>query len=217
MWDDLRMDTSKSMRVESRKCTLSDLEYRGTDDNTPGTIVGHAAVFNQLSPNHEGFREQIAPGAFSKSLSDGTNIVALWGHDDNLPIASTASGTLVLSEDEVGLRAEITPANTTYAKDLAENIRAGIISDMSFRFRVRAGGEQWTEEDGTAIRTLTDLELSEVSPVTWGYYPQTDVAVRSFNQWREAKTLNVAAWKARRRAQLEMKLRGIPENIESRA
>ena len=46
---------------------------------------------------------------------------------------------------------------------------------MSFAFTVAAGGE--TRDGG--LRTLTDLDLFEVSVVTWPAYDATTVGMRS--------------------------------------
>jgi len=54
---------------------------------------------------------------------------------------------------------------------------------MSFGFQVNA--EKWHEDGDDLVRELTEIDLMEVSIVTWPAYPDTTVAVRSRDQWRE--------------------------------
>jgi HK97 family phage prohead protease len=78
--------------------------------------------------------------------------------------------TLNLSEDSRGLRVEAELPNTTYANDLAELMRSGVVDSMSFGFTVPEGGDTWQGD----TRTLSEIALHEVSVVT-GHpaYPET--------------------------------------------
>jgi HK97 family phage prohead protease len=141
-------------------------------------LFGHAAVFNQLSEDLGGFREQISPGAFTETIKDG-DIRALFNHDPNFPLARTKSGTLKLSEDSTGLVIDADLADTTYARDLLMSIERHDIDQMSFGFAVLPEGQNWRMEGTGLIRTLTKVALYDVSPVTFPAYPQTDVGIRS--------------------------------------
>jgi HK97 family phage prohead protease len=139
-------------------------------------IAGYAAMFNKESTGLT-FREVIAPGAFTRTLAQGDPVYLLVNHDtESLPLASTASGTLTVREDEQGLYMEATldPANPR-AVELNSVLDRGDVDKMSFAFTVADGGET---RDGE-IRTLTDLNLYEVSVVTWPAYDSTSVAKRS--------------------------------------
>lgn len=144
-------------------------------------IVGHAAVFNQRSQDLGGFQEQIAPGAFSKSI--GGDVRALFNHDPNLILGRTTAKTLRLTEDNTGLLAEITPPNTATARHIVESMRRGDVTQMSFGFRTIQ--DNWDMDGEMAIRTLIEVDLFDVSPVTFPAYTQTDVAIRSLNQFIE--------------------------------
>ena len=142
-------------------------------------IGGYAAMFNKESTGLN-FREVIAPGAFSRSLATGDPVYLLINHDtESLPLASTASGTLVVREDDQGLYIEATldPANPR-AVELNSVLDRGDVNKMSFAFTVANGGEK---KDGE-VRTLTDLNLFEVSVVTWPAYDSTSVGKRSADQ-----------------------------------
>jgi HK97 family phage prohead protease len=149
-------------------------------DGGAAKISGHAAVFNTLSEELWGFREQVAPGAFAKSLD--RDVRALWNHDPNHVLGRTTSKTLRLKEDDVGLAIEIDPPDTQMARDLVTLIERGDVSQMSFGFRTIT--DDWRMQDGETIRTLKEVELWDVSPVTFPAYPDTDVAVRGFEAYK---------------------------------
>jgi HK97 family phage prohead protease len=145
------------------------------------TVRGHAAVFNNLSHDLGGFRERIAPGAFSDVLAEQPDVHLVIGHDMTQPLARTANGTLELVEDDEGLRiwARIN-TQLSYAKDLAEQLRTGLVDQMSFAFTTAENGDEWVkdEETGTIMRTVRKVAgLYDVSVVAQGAYPQTNVAL----------------------------------------
>jgi uncharacterized protein len=175
------------MDIERRAFAVEGLELRASDGGGQ-RLVGHAAVFNQLSDDLGGFREQVAPGAFADAIANKDDVRALFNHDPNFVLGRTASKTLVLAEDARGLLIDILLPDTPTVNDLVvAPIKRGDVSQMSFAFGVRPGGQDWAKnEDGVNIRTLKRLRLFDVSPVTFPAYPQTDVAVRSLQAWREA-------------------------------
>lgn len=150
------------------------IEVRANQEGT-GEIVGHAAVFNQLSEDLGQFREMIAPGAFKKTINEA-DVRALWNHDPNFVLGRTKNGTLELKEDEKGLAIKIKPPDTQWARDLMVSIQRGDVDQMSFGFR--AIKEDWKTENDELIRVLQEVELFDVSPVTFPAYPTTDVQMR---------------------------------------
>lgn len=141
-------------------------------------LAGYAALFDTLSVDLWGFREEIAPGAFANSLQG--DIRALWQHDTTRPLARTKNGTLRLWEDERGLAFEMTMPDTQLGRDAFADVSSGLVDSMSFGFRVLPDGEAWRYmADQVVVRRLVKVELMEVSPVTWAAYPQTTVAARA--------------------------------------
>lgn len=138
-------------------------------------IVGHAAVFNTKAEIY-GFQERVSPGAFAKSIQE-SDIRALFNHDANFVLGRNKAGTLELKEDEQGLVDIITPPETTWAKDLMESIRRGDITQQSFGFQTIK--DAWCVEDGMSTRTLLEVKLFDVSPVTFPAYSETDCGVRA--------------------------------------
>jgi hypothetical protein len=174
------------MADEIERRTL-DIELRvERREDGPAKIVGHAAVFNSLSEDLGGFREQIAPGAFADAVKTD-DVRALWNHNPDYVLGRNRAKTLTLSEDSRGLKIEVDPPDTQFARDLMVSIERGDVSQMSFAFSVRANGQNWgKDDDGQVVRTLTNVRLFDVSPVTYPAYQQTDVAVRSMEQWQKA-------------------------------
>lgn len=170
---------NKQSMIEYRNFELDSLEIekRADGDDVLGDIVGHAAVFDKLSKEMWGFREKIAPGAFSDVLND--DVRALFNHDPNIVLGRTKSKTLTLEEDKRGLKTIISPPNTQQARDLIVSIKRGDISQMSFAFSVES--ETWEEKkDKSIVRTINKYKrLYDVSPVTYPAYPQTDVKARA--------------------------------------
>lgn len=145
-------------------------------DNEPARIVGYAAVFNSLSEDLGGFVERIEPGAF-KAAVEVDDVRALINHDPNLILGRTAAGTLALSEDERGLRYEIDPPATQYARDLLVSLERGDVDQSSFGFRVEE--ESWDVSGQTPVRIIRKVRLFDVSPVTFPAYPATTVSLRA--------------------------------------
>ena len=164
-----------------RRTSAVDIEIRAADGDAQPVIFGYAAVFDQLSEDLGGFRERIAPGAFTKALGD--DVRALFNHDPNIVLGRTRSKTLRISEDQKGLVIEIDPPSTPAAAALIESMRRGDVTQMSFGFQTVK--DKWDMVDGEAIRTLIDVRLFDVSPVTYPAYPQTEVALRSLDEFRK--------------------------------
>ena len=169
------------IQFERRAFPTGELRIESRDGVLP-KIRGHAAVFNQLSEDLGDFRERVAPGAFGESLKRD-DIRALFNHDPNFPLGRNRAGTLELSEDAAGLDVVIEPPDAQFARDLMVSIARGDISQMSFGFRTLR--DDWAFDGGIAVRTLHEVRLFDVSPVTFPAYPQTDVAVRAMTIWRE--------------------------------
>lgn len=137
-------------------------------------IRGHAVVTNVLSEDLGGFRERILPSALTRSLR--ADIRALVDHDTAKVLGRTRAGTLVLRTDKIGLDTTTEPdMEISYAKDIVRAVARGDVSGMSFAFRVIE--DDWHKEDGAVIRDVIDMEIQEISVVTFPAYAETDVQV----------------------------------------
>ena len=148
-------------------------------------ITGYAAVFEKLSDDLGWFREKIQPGAFAETIG-ADDIRALWNHDSNFPLGRNKSGTLTLSEDDHGLKIEIDPPDTQWARDLMTSIDRGDVDQMSFGFQTLS--DKWEMVEGEDIRTLIKVRLFDVSPVTFPAYPDTEVGLRSLEEYRKSSS-----------------------------
>lgn len=193
------------MSHEIRVLASMQVEKRADDVEK---LVGYAAVFGAETDIGGYFREVVQRGAFAEAISRD-DIHALFNHDYAYVIGRKKAGTLQISEDDHGLKVEITPPNTQTARDLLENVRAGNVDQMSFAFSMQGGKQSWDETGETPLRTIEKVgELFEVSVVPRGAYPTTEIGLRSLEQHRKnnAKT-GYAARQARMRMNLGLRVR----------
>jgi HK97 family phage prohead protease len=161
---------------------ISDLQVRAAGDGPEHfTIRGHAAVFGRLSENLGGFRERIAQGAFRKVLDQNPDVRLLIDHEPSSVLARTTNGTLELREDPQGLHvwARIR-SDLPEAAGLRARLDSGLVDQMSFAFMVDSENDvrSGEDEDGVPIYEVREAsELFDVSTVTYGAYPQTDVSL----------------------------------------
>jgi len=157
-------------------------------------FVGHAAVFDSLSENLGGFREQIKRGAFKDVLDQDVRLLV--NHDPNMPLAR--GDALKLTEDPTGLQVRaLIRSDLSYARDLRINLEEGNVTQMSFAFGSDVE-DDWTEaDDGVLIRTIRRFgSLFDVSPVTYPAYPATDAGLRAISRLTRGENLSDEEWEA---------------------
>ncbi len=174
-----RLDAEQERKASMTNRETRDFEthFEIREEGDGMTFVGYAAKFDQPSENLGGFVEYVERGAFSRSLKSRNDVMLLWNHDAGEPLASTRSGTMKLTEDEVGLRVEARLPQTTRGKDLAILLRDGIVGKMSFGFNVIK--DSWNAEGNE--RRLKSVRLFEVSAVVWPAYTSTSASVRGLD------------------------------------
>jgi uncharacterized protein len=154
-------------------------EVRSSKDGRK--IEGYAATFNQRT-QLPGFIERILPGAFTRAVQEKQDVVCLFNHNENFVLGRTTSGTLRLAQDSRGLHYVCDLPDTQVARDLHASIQRGDINGCSFAFTMVPGGEAWTEESGDCgryvLRSISDLNLHDVSPVVNPQYTNTEVSAR---------------------------------------
>ena len=106
----------------------------------------------------------IASGAFAASLkahkAAGTMPAMLWQHEADEPIGVWTE----MTEDAKGLRVKGQLAlETTRGKEAHVLLKMGAINGLSIGFM----SKQWSYDRDTEIRTLTEVDLWEVSMVTF--------------------------------------------------
>lgn len=127
-------------------------------DGAPSVrFAGYAALFDQEDRGGDVIRR----GAFLRAVNGwrGRKLPLLWQHRPDLPIGTIDS----LTEDERGLRV-IGRVRADAPADAATLLKSGRVNGLSFGYRV-------TRADGRAPRVLKDLELIEVSLVSFPMQP----------------------------------------------
>ena len=165
---------------------MSDIEYRVAKlaPNAPAEgnrLFGRAISFNSqtmIGKAPWGFREQVNPKACSNTLSDDDQVL-LDNHDSARPLARASAGTLELHPGRKGLDWQATAADTSYARDVLANVRAGNYGGCSFGFEVVSDTWDESSDDGIPLRTLNEIKLREISIVTFPAYGDTTVSARS--------------------------------------
>lgn len=164
------------------------------------TFEGYAAIWNSPTriDSWEGtFDEQIAPGAFKKTIRERTPVLQ-FDHGRHAIVGSIPIGAITeLREDDKGLYVKARLAANWLIQPVREAIANGSISGMSFRFE--AMKDEWFDKFGRRLtdeheifsllydpqdrgpiqRTLREVKCMELGPVVFPAYPDTTAAVRS--------------------------------------
>lgn len=181
----------KQQTHELRDVRINDsvLEVRTLEDSDKQVIRGYALKFNRPSEDM-GFTEYLN----ERSLDDAdmSNVVALLNHDSNYVLGRSGKN-LKLEVDKTGLFFEIEPNDTSYARDLMENMRVGIIDKCSFAFSIAKNGDEWIEDtNGRYIRTINKIDrLFDVSIVTSPAYDDTEAMLSQRSIDELNKQMNV--------------------------
>lgn len=174
------------MEKEVRFLTEGKLEVRELgEENKEVHLTGYAITFDSLSENMGGFREIIDKDALNNT--DLSNVVLCYNHDMSKILARNTKaegiGSLKLSVDDKGLFFDAVPTDTSYAKDLLENMKAGIISKCSFAFTIDnndPNAQLWEWDNGSKgydKRTIRKIhKIYELSLVISPAYESTSAS-----------------------------------------
>ena len=149
-----RKDRSAGGR-ETRSFTLS-IKAVGDD----GTVEGYGSVFGV----RDSYDDVIASGAFKGTLAGhadaGTMPAMLWQHDPSQPIGIWTE----MREDAKGLFIKGQLAlQTRQGAEAYALLKLGALTGLSIGFIAK----QWGYDRETDVRTLTEIDLWEVSMVTF--------------------------------------------------
>ncbi|MCQ0971888.1 HK97 family phage prohead protease [Paracoccus sp. TK19116] len=148
-------------------------------------IEGYASLFGVTDQGGD----SVLPGAFAASLKrlagKGDKVRMLWQHDPTRPIGVWDE----VREDGKGLwvKGRLLP-DVAQAREAAALIKAGAIDGLSIGYRtVRA------ERDGKSRRQLVELDLWEVSLVTFPMLPEAKIGQKDVDDMREFAAIFAAA------------------------
>jgi len=163
---------------EQRPATL---EHETRADGSM-VLRGHAALYDTPTDIGGMFTEVIQRGAFDGALQRGDDVRALLNHDPNMVLGRTKAGTLRLWLDDRGLAYEVDlDAENDVSRRVWRMVQRGDVSQSSFAFTVPAGGAKFEPAASREVlprRVITNVELYDVSPVTYPAYAETTVSAR---------------------------------------
>lgn len=153
----------------------SELETRATDDGQK-ILEGYFIVFNQETELYRDVFEEIKPEAVNSSL-ENNDIRALFNHDTGKVLGRVGNQTLVLNADDHGLKGTlIINEDDQEAKDIFARVKRGDIDQCSFGFY--PVDEEVVRDGNKSKFIVKDANILEVSIVTWGAYPTTQIMAR---------------------------------------
>jgi HK97 family phage prohead protease len=158
----MKFGTKRSLKV--RDFALS-VKAEGVADD--GTFEGYGSVYGVV----DSYKEVVAPRAFAESLAEldekQRRVPVLWQHRSDQPIGIYSE----ISEDETGLfvKGQLLIDAVAQAAEAHALMKAGAVTGLSIGYWVRES----SLDDKTGIRTLSKLDLVEVSLVT---FPANDDA-----------------------------------------
>lgn len=157
--------------------SLASLNASSGDELRVEGLVNKTGSWSEVLGGRRKFRERILPGVFQRAIERAKNIDFLAEHNKGLLLSSTQNHSLELWEDSEGLQMRAMIAPTSYGKDIYALIKSGLKTKMSFGMQVLK--ESWEAgPDGVALRTIEDINITEVSTVRNPCYSQSSIEAR---------------------------------------
>ncbi|STO64730.1 phage phi-c31 gp35-like protein [Haemophilus parahaemolyticus] len=130
--------------MNTQKFEIRSTEVSAEDQKLTGYVVKWNSPSEVLFCD---FIEQFSPNAFAETLKEGKDVRALFEHDHSKLLGRTSSNTLKLEQDNIGLRFELTPPDTTLERDLLVSVELSKRSMMAAKGQVKNDGllKNWTE------------------------------------------------------------------------
>lgn len=159
----------------------NDREYRKAEpfmaEEDSYIVEGYASTFEPYVLWYEDgyeIREQIDPHAFDNA--DMADAIMQYDHQGRV-FARVSNNTLDISTDDHGLKIRADLSKTESARQLYEEIKSGMITQMSFAFSIQEDAYDKQEH----LRTVTKIrKLYDVSAVSIPANPGTEISARSF-------------------------------------
>jgi HK97 family phage prohead protease len=179
--------------MRERRYATRPTEYRTSQRGTEFPyLVGFAAVFyvpsdlgTQFSLYEDpddpaaGLLERLMPGCFDRALRERQDVRCLFNHDPNWVLGRIKSGTLKLEVTAKGLSYEcqLNPLDQSHQMVLAK-LQRGDVAESSFAFEIVK--QKFVKQKGAPmVREVHDVDLFDVSAVTFPAYAATTASLRS--------------------------------------
>lgn len=188
------------------------MEVRADAKEDEMIVEGYATTFNQPYDlfTYQGVRymEQVDPAAFE--ACDMEDVIMQYDHAGRV-FARTRNGTLKLEVDDRGLKITADLSRTDTARQLYQEIRAGMTDRMSFGFIVGADEKTTTRDEdtgkSTVLRTITRFKkLYDVSAVSIPANDQTSISARMLSDGWIAE-MEAERLRAQRKKRLALKIK----------
>ena len=160
-------------QAQTRAVTLTPVINGEKRFDTERYVDGYAAKYEKYLLWDDGdwgkTYERFAPGCFDNT--DMSDIIMQFDHAGRV-FARITNGTLAVEADDTGLFMAADLDKTELARGLYEDIQAGMITKMSWRFRV---GKYYVErEEGSKDRTIVHTEIPKIYDVSAVSIPAND-------------------------------------------
>ena len=155
-----------------------DAEVRAIrEEDAAPQLLGRAITFDSMS--------RTLYGAFKEVISNDVEIArgesdvrALYEHDTTRILGREENNTLTLERRSDGLWATVTPPDTQYAREAVTLVEGGYLRGMSFGFKPVKWDEARSDDDGTPVMVVREMELREVSWVSNPAYLLSSASVK---------------------------------------
>lgn len=140
-------------------------------------VEGYASTFApyvMMSYDGVDYWERIEPRAFDEANMD--DVIMQYDHEGRV-YARKSNGTLEVTVDEHGLKVRADLSKTAAARALYDEIKAGMIKEMSFAFTVK--DERYDKDTHTRVIEKVD-RIYDVSAVSIPANPDTQISARSY-------------------------------------
>lgn len=210
--------TARHLRPSQRRSGENERSHRGArvpatvdlrasgGDSGLLTFEGHATVYEapyEMYDWYGPYTEVVSVGAATNTLAQTSpplDCTLNLGHDQLRRIASTivSARLLQLSEDDIGLRtlAEQLDPEDHDVKYIAPKLRSGLITEMSFAFRIVRG--HWSPDYTEYRIDEFDLHRGDTAIVGYGASPHTDGALRGKAGGDDERDAAAVSMRARR-------------------
>lgn len=159
--------------AQERSVLLTPVTEGAKRFDTEKYVEGYAAKYEKYLLWDDGdwgkTYERFAPDCFKNT--DMSDVIMQFDHEGRV-FARITNGTLLVEADDTGLFMAADLDKTELARGLYEDIDAGMITKMSWRFKV---GKYYVErEEGSKDRTIVHTEIPKIYDVSAVSIPAND-------------------------------------------
>lgn len=190
-------------KVEEREYRAMPLVSPETDEyRASGYATTYGDPYLLFRMDDVDYFEEVSPNAIDEK-TDMSDVIFQFDHE-GMVYARMSNGTLSLSQDEHGLKVDVDLSKTADARNMFENISAGMVKEMSWAFTV--DGQKYDKD--THTRKITHIrKIYDVSAVSIPANPNTEiVAARSFIDGEIEKEIKEFEMREAKKAKLRLML-----------